>query len=508
MELIDLNLTEGSSDSLNNLSDISFSPESVSRNVQRGGGLFSGMFGGSNLDKAVLEAASLKKNECVEFLIDKDLFKSFDYQDDAGNTLLHYLVSTPTPNMGLIKKIISRPDVKSFINKQNKNGDTPLILAVTAGQHDVADALVAAGADKSIKNKKGLHVDTETPVDVLSPAVKKNGNTTKEPRAPTQGQTQLSAQSLSAMSPTYTIEATGDAANEILAPIIALMRKKQITTDTSDAASNVTIKSPILLTATATDMGNASTMKEADTDDFTKMLQEQLGKTNIPKNDTSDIFIGKQTTAAPATGGMHGGGCGCGPGVEAERLICDIQNYFNKQSGGAKQKTKPNGDRSGKRTIRHVDSAISEQPKRERGEELSRIINDQTDEIIKRSIKNIQTIITENKSSFKGLKGDEQTARAVKAILWKKVREEHPEIKSPLDIAVEMEKMVTKDSIKEIGTKPIKEMMDTLQKHYEEKQQQKPKERPERKERKSNDSVSATSTANVPVETNISETSI
>ena len=84
-----------------------------------------------------------------------------------------------------------------------------------------------------------------------------------------------------------------------------------------------------------------------------------------------------------------------------------------------------------------------------------------------------------------------QAAKAIKAILWKNVKEQHPDMRSSLDVAVEMEKLITKETLKDIGPKQIKDMMDTLKKHYEEKQQ---------KQHTMNDAP-ATSSESLPQET-------
>ena len=45
---------------------------------------------------------------------------------------------------------------KLNINKKNKNGDTPLHLAVQRGDYDIIQLLLDNGADITIKNKKGI----------------------------------------------------------------------------------------------------------------------------------------------------------------------------------------------------------------------------------------------------------------------------------------------------------------------------------------------------------------
>lgn len=415
MEFLDLNLQDDISESQNNFSSISFGDE-ANDNVQMGGFL-SGIFGSSKLEKAVLEAAKLKKFDIVEFFVIKDLISSYGCQDDDGNTLLHYLVSSPNPNVKLIDKVVKKSNSRSYINKQNKNGDTPLILAVKAGQHDLCSKLVECGADRKIKNMQGLHVDTETDSD-------------------TKGSQQVS---FTRLSPIHKVGTNNEQTNTILDPFLKLLTKNQ--------PQQVNSSEPVSMNMSASqNMPNLE-----NTEHFIKDLQNKFN--------------------AESNKNMSGGGCGCNSGVtDTDNLLGNLEKYFNKQSGGSK-KSSNSKTKMGKRRIRHVDSAIESPDKNnsDRGYELSRIINNQTEEIIGRTIKMIQTIITDNKSSFKGIKGDEETAKAIKALLWKKTKESHPDIKSPLDIAIEMEKLTTVDTLKEIGSKQIKEMSDVLKKHYEEK---------------------------------------
>ncbi|QKF94017.1 ankyrin repeat domain-containing protein [Fadolivirus algeromassiliense] len=470
MEFLDLNLSEAlSSDSVNNLSDISLSPESVNNELQFGGSLFSSIFGDSKLTKAVLEAARLKKNDVVEFLVDKELFTSFGSQDEKGNTLLHYLVCSPNPNMKLIDKIVKKPNSKNFINKQNKNGDTPLILAVKSGHHDICSQLIDTGADKTIKNKEGLHVDTET--EMVS----------------SNKQKQVTAKSFEQISPAFNIAATGDEARKILEPIFNLLKHKHSPHLTSEPET-------IELTDTKTIPINHLPTQEQDTDDFALRLEKELNSRNSGQDELDNIF------EKPPQNVQAGGDCGC----NTDNLINAIEKYFdNNQAGGARKKKSTSAKTSaktGKRRIRNVDSAIESEAVKpsNRESELSRAINNQTEEIINRTIKAIQTIITDNKAAFKGLKPDEQTARAIKAILWRMAKEKNPDMKSSLDVAIEMEKLVTKENIKEIGSKQVKDMIETLQKHYEEKKQ---------KQAQQQDTISATSSDPVPSESAISATS-
>jgi hypothetical protein len=76
---------------------------------------------------------------------------SMDYQDEAGNTLLH--IACQNGNKRMVKLCLRRG---SDINSQNLNGQTPLHFAYSYGYGDVGEYLVSKGADDTLRNKDGL----------------------------------------------------------------------------------------------------------------------------------------------------------------------------------------------------------------------------------------------------------------------------------------------------------------------------------------------------------------
>lgn len=89
------------------------------------------------------------------------------YNNDMKNdnklksNYLHYLISAHTPNFDFIKQIITDQKMNEFINEQNDNGDTPLILATKYGYYDLCTKLINHGADKSITNNDGFYVEED-----------------------------------------------------------------------------------------------------------------------------------------------------------------------------------------------------------------------------------------------------------------------------------------------------------------------------------------------------------
>jgi hypothetical protein len=91
----------------------------------------------------------------------------FSCKDDDGNTLLHHLILCCTKHNNNNKCIhaltnaLNLPNVSEFINIQNSDGTTPILLAVESENEIVANKLDEAGADKSIADNTGNYLQTE-----------------------------------------------------------------------------------------------------------------------------------------------------------------------------------------------------------------------------------------------------------------------------------------------------------------------------------------------------------
>lgn len=129
--------------------------------------------------------------------------------------------------------------------------------------------------------------------------------------------------------------------------------------------------------------------------------------------------------------------------------------------------------------------------------ELSRLVNNQAQEIHERTIKKIMDL----------MKVDENVARNYKAAIYKKVKVEHPELNN-LDRATEMEKLATKSVLKGINidqvTKEIEEHI-ASRKSSEGPMEKTSKQKHNKKDNKK--ALSGTSAASVPSESGLSDTS-
>lgn len=141
----------------------SFETESGTSEPQDGGFFWSNN-GATENDKKFLLAARQKNYTVVDFMINQKMISCLSAQDDDGNTILHLLsneYSTNPKAQQIMQSLLSNPDIKSSLNVQNSNGDTPLISAVKSGSMELSSQLIKLGADPSIKNKQGLHVASE-----------------------------------------------------------------------------------------------------------------------------------------------------------------------------------------------------------------------------------------------------------------------------------------------------------------------------------------------------------
>jgi hypothetical protein len=87
--------------------------------------------------------------------------------DDNGNTLLHHIVlccrkhNNNNKCMSALTNALRSSNVSDFINIQNSDGTTPILLAVETENEVVANKLDEAGADKSIADNTGNYLQTE-----------------------------------------------------------------------------------------------------------------------------------------------------------------------------------------------------------------------------------------------------------------------------------------------------------------------------------------------------------
>ena len=88
-------------------------------------------------------------------------------KDDNGNTLLHHLVLCCSKHnnnnkcISALTNALKLETVSDFIDIQNSNGTTAILLAAESENEVVANKLDEAGADKSIADNTGNYLQTE-----------------------------------------------------------------------------------------------------------------------------------------------------------------------------------------------------------------------------------------------------------------------------------------------------------------------------------------------------------
>jgi len=152
--------------------------------------------------------------------------------------------------------------------------------------------------------------------------------------------------------------------------------------------------------------------------------------------------------------------------INTEMLIQNIKNELNNMEGGRKKAKKAKKSPKAKVTGTRKINKGSKHAKKTNAE-LTYLVNNQTNDIIDRAKAQIGNLIKDNKKDFKGIKNDEDTVRAYKAALWKMTKEKNPTLTSALDVAIEMEKLVSVDVLKKID---INMWLKTLKEHYDAKQ--------------------------------------
>jgi hypothetical protein len=94
----------------------------------------------------------LKQNNCC-----------FKCQNSDGNTILHLLIPYYNSNEEFTNQInsILATDCSDFINIQNNQGQTPILLAVMEDHDDLAELMENAGADITIEDNNGNFVGSK-----------------------------------------------------------------------------------------------------------------------------------------------------------------------------------------------------------------------------------------------------------------------------------------------------------------------------------------------------------
>lgn len=438
MEFVNLNIEQFSEDI--DFDDLLNMPveynydQSIQNNTQQGGWFF-GKSNKNHNDKMALLAAAQKNFEVVCFMVNHDMVYNYSTQDDNGCTLLHYMICNRDLHKDmdkLIKKILNYKKVNEYINIQDKLGDTPIIVAVKTGNTDLVKTLLEAGADPKIKNNEGAHIGSEECSAMSSDSTSiifYKGHDNK-----------YDNNFKNLFKKMFTLPSVGQMSELSASFPIRLSTGNDIFTEQQQKKNSV-IELP----------ENLSVDSDQSEDEFYSTEEFALKVKNILNN------YKKQSVNATAN-----------KSVETNDFVDIMTNKNMEQKGGAKNKK--NNIIEGRRKIQTYNAGSA---KSDRENDLNRVINRQKDDIHARVIKKIMELMNV----------DQETASYYKAALWKKVKEEKPELVTNVEKSLEMEKVATLKNLKNIDIKKVKQEIITYRKKRAEEQASEKSENREKDEK-------------------------
>ena len=474
-------------------SELSVGTSSVDNNNDQQGGFFWSSSGCTDNDKKVLKAAKDHKFEAFSYMILNNMINNLKSRDEDGCTILHHLAW----NWGLhpdidkaLDKVLCQSNIGSIINLQDNLGDTPLHKAVKKQNHILAQKLVKAGADKNIENNTGIAIESETDelsINIISPINKMefsdNNSTFKN----------IVKLFLGDKKPTKEENYTFDSPGE------------RFTINNTD--KKITGGSP--------QMG-----KEEDTEQFLNMIMnkyshainaQQGGADSDAYTENTDVFLTRvmndYINEQPQKGGSINNADSFFRKLVESTEHCEMNQlggYSNYRTGSRKLKLyEGNVELSESASMNNYYSSAYDEPddfefsephsrRMSRHAELSRLINNQASEIHQRALKKIVDLM--------GV--DEEIARNYKALMWRKVKEDNPDLKSNLDLSVELEKAIKKTVLKKMDPEEGKALREESRKRRQEMNKNKKPRKPRQKKEQSSEApladagdFSATSTA-------------
>ena len=111
--------------------------------------------------KAVITRGNL---ELLDFFM--SLHVHIFVEDSDKRSMLHHIALNPNANSLAITEFLVEKGLE--VNAQDSDGNTPLHLALSPFQRDVAKYLIDSGADPDIKNWKGISPQTIVQQDIIN----------------------------------------------------------------------------------------------------------------------------------------------------------------------------------------------------------------------------------------------------------------------------------------------------------------------------------------------------
>lgn len=401
---------------------------------QNGGGVFSFLFGsekGSYATELALRAFNDKAPHVgcyiVKDSLDKSKNASLDYskQDKHNRSLLHFLVlysAYSSDAKQLLLDVLEQTNAKNYINLQDNKKNTCTHYAMYTEAEDVVKLLAEYGADLTIRNAEGLYIKLEEVPIKVNPSdifVKLTSTCNKKNK---KGETS----SVSTLFSTNKASSVEERLDDIVKKVL---KKQHVNTDETDTInfqrdnlSDDTFKAP----KSESDNQNTSTV------DILNMIMEEFKEGNQNGTQAGGAKKkGKKNTSKQSVTGKR-----------------KMVTYSEISVGGGSETD-----------LSDVDSDLNDSDIKKL-HEMARAVNNKASDAHATAVLRIKEIL--------GLEDDE--ARAVKAILYDKVKKEHAELTN-LDKAMELEKLASDKSVlKAIKKSDIKKMAEIIKAKHSEKE--------------------------------------
>ena len=357
----------------------------------------------------------IKNNEFEKVLKSILSFDCSQCIDEDGNQLLHYFAKIVEPiSHEIISKILYKPNsnVNEIIDVQNKDGKTPILIAVENDNDAVIELLDDAGADKTIPDHAGNMIEVTESDDVdekNSVIVALMANNKNNDDLPT-----LNLNDISDTSDKFVSELQNKI-SETSDHFIAKFRNKlkniikPLSTNVMQPSSNEKFDmSSVMNNTTQTDNTEnfIAELRDRYSNPTEKVRLDTIQSDDKFDNDTSD---NKQTDEE----------------MDTDELI-QVVNKTGPQTGGKKHRSKISGYRN--MTFDSDYSMQNEYP----NNELSRLVESKNDEIVKQIIDRIKDMLEKGllfRESEK-IAATDKNASLIKTYLFGYVKNKNPQLNS------------------------------------------------------------------------------
>lgn len=421
-------------------SSLSISTESqysaTSAEQQAGGGIFSFLFGSEKAIYAtelVLKAFNDKALQVACYVIrdsvNNESKTELDYSqvDKNGRSILHFLVlfGSYAPDLKqLLLDVLGKTNAKKYINLQDAKKNTCAHYAMYANLEDVVKVLAQYGADLSIKNGEGFSIQLESipvkasPSDIFMKITKCDNsvnqtveNSAVEDRLNSIVKMFLGQKNLESDSGIDTIG----------------FRRDQLSA--TDTRPNKPNRQNQFVDQFVSATSDDDKQDLSSIDVLNALMDEIRGKPNAGLTGGAKKRKGKKTISTKKS-------------ISGKRRMT---TYSEVSFGGSSDNQSSNTSEFG------LDGELSDDLEGKLAM-MARAVNNKANEAHANAVLRIKEIM--------GLEDEE--ARAVKAILYDKIKKEHPEY-SNADKAMELEKMASdKAVLKDIKKPDIKKMIEII----------------------------------------------